>query len=137
MKGAFMPKAQTLSVHIARPIGEVYAFVCDPANLGRWTFARNGQHEPKAGLLVWSFDGPEGRVMLHFTRPNPSHVLDYKVSLNGRTMHEGYARLLPAGDGTILIHTAVQEAEEPGEQFDSEREWLTTDFLALKTLLES
>jgi uncharacterized protein YndB with AHSA1/START domain len=137
MKGAFMPTAQTLSVHIARPIAEVYAFLVDPANLSRWTAARNGRHEPKAGLLVWSFDGPAGRVLLHFTRPNPFYVLDYKVSENGQTIHEGYVRLIPAGNDTLVTHIAVQEAEVADAQFVSEAEWLTADLLMLKTLLET
>src|SRR5690606_26321450 len=97
MKGAFMSKAQPLSVYIARPIAEVYKFLADPANLSSWTFARNGRHEPDAGLLVWSFDGPRGRVLVHFTPPNPFYVLDYKLSEDGHTTQEGYVRLIPAG----------------------------------------
>lgn len=138
MKGAFVLKAQTITVHIARPIAEVYEFLADPANLGRWTVARHGRHEPAAGLLAWSFDGPEGRrVMMHFTRPNPFFVLDYKLSLNGQTTHAGYARLIPAGDGTVLTHTAVQQPEASDAQFISEAEWVLADLMVLKTLMEA
>ncbi|WP_332700595.1 SRPBCC family protein [Devosia sp.] len=130
-------KAQTLTVHIARPIAEVYEFLVNPANLGRWTFARDGRHEPAAGLLVWSFAGPEGRVLLHFTRPNPFFVLDYKLSQNDLITHAGYARLIPAGDGTVLTHTAVQQPEVSNAQFASEAEWVMADLLVLKTLMEA
>jgi uncharacterized protein YndB with AHSA1/START domain len=134
----FVLKAQTLTVHIARPVAEVYEFLSDPANLGRWTFARNGRHEPRAGLLVWSFDGSEGRrVELHFTRPNPFFVLDYKLAQNGEISHAGYARLIPAGDGTVLTHTAVQQPGASDAQFDSEAEWVMADLMVLKTLMEA
>lgn len=133
-----MLKAETLTVDIARPTSEVYEFLVDPANLERWTFARNGRHEPAAGLLVWSFDGPRGtRVQLHFTRPNPFFVLDYKVALNGHFTHAGYARLIPAGAGTVLTHTAVQQPGIPDTQFVSEAEWVNVDLMALKTILET
>jgi uncharacterized protein YndB with AHSA1/START domain len=135
--GAFMPKAQTLSVHIARPITDVYEFMSNPANLSRWTVASNGRHEPKAGLLVWSFDGQDGRVQIHFTRPNPFHVLDYRVYQDGQIIQRGYVRLIADSEGTILTHTAVQEAGVADTQFDSEVEWVMSDLLVLKTLLEN
>jgi uncharacterized protein YndB with AHSA1/START domain len=137
-KGALVVKAETLTVDIARPTSEVYEFLVDPANLERWTFARNGRHERSAGLLVWSFDGPGGsRVMMHFTRPNPFFVLDYKLAQNGQFTHAGYVRLIPAGEGTVLVHTAVQQPGTLDAQFASEAEWLMADLMALKTILEA
>ena len=132
-----MLKSRTLTVQIARPVAEVYRFLVDPANLTEWTMVENGRPEHDKGPLVWSFDGPRGRVMARFTLPNPYHVLDYTLA-SGETMtHSAHVRLIANGEGTELTHTSVHQPGISEEAFASEEEWLMSDLLVLKTLLEA
>jgi uncharacterized protein YndB with AHSA1/START domain len=132
-----MLQARTLSVQIALPIDDVYRFLVEPANLAHWTLVENGRPEEGKGPLVWSFDGPRGRVFARFTLPNPFHVLDYTLAWEGMVTHAAHVRLIRNGEGTQLTHTSIQQPGISDEVFASEEEWLMSDLLVLKTLLES
>lgn len=132
-----MLKARTLTVQIARPIEKVYAYLVDPANLAGWTMVSNGQEHPEAGPLVWSFDGPRGTVMVHFTPPNVFNVLDYALYSHGIKTQSAHVRLIANGEGTVLTHTSVQQPMVPDDAFASEEEWMLSDLLVLKSLLET
>ena len=97
----------------------------------------NGRPLPEAGPLVWSFDGPRGTVMVHFTPANPFFVMDYSVHASGQPTHSAHVRLIPNGAGTVLTHTSVQQRMISDEAFDSEEEWLLSDLLVLKSLMEA
>ena len=132
-----MLKARTLTVQIARPVEKVYAYLLDPANLAGWTMVENGRPQPEAGPLAWSFDGPRGAVMVHFTPANPFFVMDYTVHAGGQVTHSAHVRLIPNGAGTVLTHTSVQQPMISDEAFASEEEWLLSDLLVLKSLMEA
>lgn len=131
-----MLKARTLTVQIARPVEEVYAYVVDPANLAGWTMVGEGRPVPEAGALVWAFEGPRGTVMVHFTPPNPFHVLDYSLHAHGIKTHAAHVRLIANGEGTVLTHTSVQQPMISDAAFASEEEWMWSDLQVLKSLLE-
>ena len=132
-----MLKARTLTVQIARPVEEVYAYLVDPANLAGWTTVERGRPVPEAGPLAWAFDGPRGTVLAHFTPANPFLVLDYTLYAGGQLTHAAHVRLLPNGTGTVLTHTSVQQPMISDEAFASEEEWLLSDLLVLKSLMEA
>jgi uncharacterized protein YndB with AHSA1/START domain len=129
-------KARTLTVEIARPPGDVYNFLVDPANLAGWTLVNNGRPEPKAGPRSWAYDGPRGTVLVHFTPPNPFLVLDYRMQVGPQVIHAAFVRIIPNGAGTVLTHTSVQQPLVSDAMFASEEEWMMSDLLVLKTLLE-
>ena len=131
-----MLKARTLTVLIQRPVEDVYAFLVEPANLARWTTVDPGQRRPEQGPLVWSFSGPYGDVFIHFTPSNPFFVLDYAVRRGPQTIHAASVRLIRNGGGTVLIHTSVQQPLVSDDSFASEAEWVQSDLLVLKSLLE-
>ena len=132
-----MLKSQTLSVQIRRPRAQVYAYLADPANLANWTMVEGGARVPEAGPLVWSFDGPRGKVLVHFTPLNDHFILDYRLVMDGHTARAAYVRLLENGAGTELVHTSVQQPGIDDAQFDSEEEWMRSDLLVLKSLLDA
>jgi hypothetical protein len=132
-----MLKARTLTVQIARPAAKVYDYLVNPANLGGWTTVQNGRPVPGAGPLVWAFDGPRGSVLVHFTPPNPFFMLDYWLEAQGIRTHSAHVRIIANGAGSVLTHTSVQQPGIPDEAFASEEEWMWSDLLVLKSLLES
>ena len=131
-----MLKARTLTVEIARPPDDVYRYLAEPANLASWTMAKNGRPEPSAGPNSWAYDGPRGTVLIHFTPPNPFLVLDYRIQQGPQVTHAGFVRVIRNGGGTVLTHTSVQQPLVSDAMFASEEEWLESDLLVLKTLLE-
>lgn len=131
-----MLKARTLTVEIARPPQDVYRFLVDPANLAGWTAVQNGRPEPSAGPNSWAYDGPSGTVLVHFTAPNPFLVLDYRMQVGPQIIHAAHVRVIRNGAGTVLTHTSVQQPLVSDIVFASEEEWMLSDLLVLKTLME-
>ena len=131
-----MLKARTLTVLINRPIDDVYGFLTDPTNLGRWTLAKAGQPVPAEGPMAWSFSGPAGPVLVRFGPTNPYHVLDYSVQTGVHVWQSCSIRLIRNGNGCVLVHTAVQQKLVSDAAFESEAMWLEADLLVLKTLME-
>ena len=131
-----MLKARTLTVEIARPPEDVYNFLVDPANLAGWTLVQNGRPDPTAGPNSWAYDGPRGTVIVHFTEPNPFFVLDYRMQVGPQIIHAAHVRIIPNGRGTVLTHTSVQQPLVSDVMFASEEEWMMSDLLVLKTLME-
>ena len=131
-----MLKARTLTVEIARPPDDVYQFLVNPANLAGWTLVQNGRPHPEAGPHSWAYDGPRGTVLVHFTAPNPFLVLDYRMQVGPQVIHAASVRLIRNGAGSVLTHTSVQQPLVSDEMFASEEEWMLSDLMVLKTLLE-
>jgi hypothetical protein len=129
-------KARTLTVEIARPPEDVYRFLVDPANLAGWTMVQNGRPEPSAGPNSWAYDGPRGTVLVHFTPANPFFVLDYRIQAGPQTIHVAHVRVVRNAAGAVLTHTSVQQPLVSDAMFASEEEWMMSDLLVLKTLLE-
>lgn len=132
-----MLKARTITVDIARPPEDVYNFLVEPGNLERWTLVKNGRPAPEAGPNSWAYDGERGSVIVHFTLPNPFLVLDYKMQMGPQIVHAASVRIIRNGAGTVLTHTSVQQPLVPDSVFESEEEWMRSDLLVLKTLMET
>lgn len=132
-----MLKVRTLTVQIARPVATIYEFLVDPSNLPRWTMVEHGVPQPDMGDHVWSFDGPRGRVLAQFTPPNAYYVLDYTVYQNGQTLQAASVRLIPNGAGSVLTHTSMQQETVSDLAFASEAEWMLSDLMVLKSLMET
>ena len=131
-----MLKARTLTVEIARPPEDVYNFLVEPANLAHWTLVQNGRPDPVAGPNSWTYDGVRGPVTVHFTPPNPYFVLDYRMQMGPQIVHSASVRVIRNGAGSVLTHTSVQQPLVSDAMFGSEEEWMMSDLLVLKTLME-
>tara|TARA_R110002020_G_scaffold78708_15_gene197776 strand:- start:759 stop:1157 length:399 start_codon:yes stop_codon:yes gene_type:complete len=131
-----MLKARTLTVLINRRIDDVYNFLVNPANLARWTLLGPGQAAPEKGPLAWNFEGPYGNVLVRFTPANPYYVLDYSLQSGPHVWQSSSVRLIRNGSGCVLTHTSVQQPLVSDAAFESDEEWLQSDLLVLKTLLE-
>jgi hypothetical protein len=129
-------QARTLTVEIARPAEDIYNFLVDPANLASWTLVKNGRPHPAAGPDSWAYDGPRGMVIVHFTPANPYFVLDYRMQVGPQVIHAAHVRVIRNGAGAALTHTSVQQPLVSDAMFASEEEWMLSDLLVLKTLME-
>jgi hypothetical protein len=131
-----MLKARTLTVLINRSVEDVYGFLVEPANLPRWTMIEGGRPEPTKGPLAWSFEGHRGKVLVRFTPPNPFFVLDYSVQSGAHLWQSSSVRVIRNGNGSVVTHTSVQQPLVSDASFASEEEWINSDLMVLKSLLE-
>lgn len=124
-----------ISISIARPPAEVYAFAGNPRNLPRWA-AGLARSEVRRDGDAWVADGPFGKVRIQFVGENELGVLDHDVTLeSGETVHNPM-RVVPNGEGSEFIFTLIRRPGMSDEQFAEDREAVEKDLRTLKDLLE-
>jgi hypothetical protein len=128
-------ESRHLSVHIDRPVAEVYAFASDPANLPRWA--------PGLGSSVvrehgdWFVETPEGRVQVTFAPANEYGVLDHEVvTPSGGTVYVPL-RAIADGDGCEVIFTLRRSLGMTDAEFERDAALVTGDLALLKKVLEN
>ena len=131
-----MFKSRTISIPIHRSYQEVYDFLAEPTNFPSWAsnlgtdFVRRGDNE-------WATTTRNGLVILRFSPRNAFGILDHQVFLEGKTAHTTPMRLIENDGGCEIVYTQFQRRGMSEEAFASEVEWVTSDFEALRSLLES
>lgn len=134
-----MLKSKTISISIDRPVDAVYQFMAEPQNMPKWTTAL-GPSFHEIGARTWIADeppDPRGPVTMRFCERNEYGVLDYEVSRSGEAALLVPIRVFANEDGTELLFTYLQRPGVTNEHLESEVEWVTTDLLTLKALLEA
>lgn len=128
-------ESRHLSVYIDRPVGEVYAFVSDPANLPRWA--------PGLGSSVvqiddtWFVETLEGRVRVTFAPDNAYGVLDHEVlTPSGETVYVPL-RAIVDGDGCEVVFTLRRAPGMTDAEFERDTGLVSGDLALLKKVLES
>lgn len=127
--------ARNISVSIARSHRDVYEFVVDPRNLGRWASGVGARVEQIDGQ--WVATTPEGPVTLRFVARNALGVLDHHVRLPSGVEIYVPIRVIPNGAGSELVLTLFRQPEMTDEKFEADAAWVGRDLEALKTLLEA
>ena len=72
-----MLEAQTVSVSIARPWGEVYEAIWRPQDFARWASGLSKSSLEKDGD-AWKAQGPDGPIRVRFTDHNAFGIMDHK-----------------------------------------------------------
>jgi hypothetical protein len=126
-------ESRTITVRIARPWSEVYAFASDPEHFPRWASGL-GRLERVDG--EWVADTPAGPARVRFTARNDFGVLDHYVTLGSGVEIYIPMRVIPSGRGSEVIFTLFRLPEVTPEAFARDAEWVTRDLQALKALLE-
>jgi hypothetical protein len=128
-------ESRHLSVHIDRPVGEVYAFASDPANLPRWA--------PGLGDSVertddgWFVDTPGGRARVTFAPTNEYGVLDHEVlTPTGETVYVPL-RAIADGDGCEVVFTVRRAPGMTDAEFERDLAAVSADLANLKGIMES
>lgn len=124
-----------VSVSIARPPDEVYAFVSNPENLPSWATGLAGTIRNVNG--EWIADAPMGKVKIRFVPQNALGVLDHDVTLeSGATVHVPM-RVIPNGTGSEVVFTVIRDPGVSDEKFAEDARWVEKDLNALKRQLEA
>lgn len=123
-----------LSISIARPPSEVYAFASRPENLPRWASGLAAGVRQVDG--EWIADAPAGRVRIRFAPTNDLGVLDHDVLLeSGETVHVPL-RVLANGTGSEVVLTLLRLPGMTDERFAADARWVEQDLARLKAELE-
>jgi hypothetical protein len=128
-------KSQTISVFIAAPPAQVYAFASNPENLPRWVPSFFNSVERVNG--EWVAQTPLGRALFEFVPPNDLGVLDHTITLSSGIRLTNPMRVIPNGDGSEMLLTLIQAEDVPDEQFKEDGEQVLSDLHSLRRLLEA
>lgn len=129
-----MTDSRHLSVHIDRPVPDVYAFVADPANLPRWAPGLGGDVVEEDGR--WFVETPGGRAQVVFTPRNDLGVLDHDVvTPTGETVHVPL-RAVADGGGTEVVLTVRRSPGMSDADLDRDVAAVQADLALLKQVLE-
>jgi hypothetical protein len=123
-----------VSVVIARPPAQVYAFAANPANLPRWASGLTGSIAQVEGR--WVGQTPAGPIMIDFAPPNAFGVLDHDVTFpSGETFYNP-VRVFANGDGSEVVFTVFRQEGTTREAFEADAATVLTDLRTLKSILE-
>ena len=131
-----MRRSQTISVSIQRPLDDVYTYLAKPLNYEQWAAIEPGTFKPLENG-DWQGQTPFGFRHFRFTPPNGYGVLDHAIFVPGGELMYNPMRVVANEAGTDLTFTFFRRQGMDDSQFASAVEWITTDFLALKSLLEA
>jgi len=132
-----MRRSRAISVPIARPFDEVYAFLAEPSNFPKWGPVSDARMTLVGGR-DYLVEVPRGQVVLRFIEPNSHGVLDYWVFAPGTVPGPATSvRLVPNGEGCEFVILWLQREGDDDVKFESEVDWLIADLGVLRSLLES
>ncbi|MBJ3783994.1 SRPBCC family protein [Devosia sediminis] len=127
--------SRTLSVTIARPWKEVYAFAADPANMAEWAAGLGGDFEPAPDGDGWIANQDGTAIRITFTPPNDFGVLDHDVHTPGGVVHVAL-RVVPNGSGAEVTFLLLQERAMSDAELERDAAAVQKDLDTLKRLME-
>jgi hypothetical protein len=127
-------ESRTVSVAVARPPGEVYAFAAVPENLPRWASGLGTDGERDGDAWVTRMD--VGTVRVRFVPRNDLGVLDHDVTFPDGTVVTNPMRVVPNGAGSEVSFTLFRRPGVTAAAFDADAATVLGDLRALKRLLE-
>lgn len=132
-----MKRSQGISVQIARPFDDVYAFLAKPSNFAKWGPITD-EGMTHIGGRDYLLQGPGGEAVLRFIEPNPYGVLDYWLFPPGAEPGPATSvRLVPNDEGCEFTILWLQRDGHDDLTLQSEIDWLNADLSVLKSLLEA
>ncbi|MHA6296939.1 SRPBCC family protein [Devosia sp. CAU 1758] len=132
-----MSLSHTIVVQIAVPVASVRAYMADPRNYAEWAAVYPETYR-QLDTGDWTAEVRFGGVRhIRFSAPNEDGILDHAVFRPGEEPVWMPMRAVPDEQGTELSFTFIQRPDMSQEAFRSTIEWITTDLLVLKTVLET
>nr|MDT0663306.1 SRPBCC family protein [Micromonospora sp. DSM 115978] len=128
-------ESRHLSMFIDRPVGEVYAFASDPANLSRWAPGIGGPVVRVDG--AWFVETPAGRTRVTFAPANAYGVLDHEILTPGGETVYVPLRVIADGEGCEVVFTLRRLPGMTDGEFERDSAAVSGDLGNLKKLLES
>jgi uncharacterized protein YndB with AHSA1/START domain len=132
-----MLDSESFAYAVARPLDEVYEFLFDPANYGKWAFAHDAAMRHLGGC-DWAVETTVGPRIVRFPARNRFGVLDLGLmKAEGDPVHTAGLWVIANGGGTELIYTNFRWPGMTELEWASAKTWITADYMALQSLLES
>lgn len=128
-------KSKTITVAIARPAEQVYAFVVEPANLPRWATAFVQAVRQVDG--AWYVDTPAGAMKFRFYPRNACGVLDHYVTMPSGEEVLNPMRVFSSGAGSEIVFTLFQREGMSDAEFAGDVGMVTRDLETLRDVLEA
>jgi hypothetical protein len=123
-----------ISERIGRPVGEVYEYAVDPANLPEWAPGLGSAVENVEGH--WFVGTPMGRVGFAFVERNAYGVLDHEVTLPSGEVIYNPMRLIRDGEGCEAVFTLRRLPGMSDEEFERDAKAVAGDLARLRKILE-
>jgi uncharacterized protein YndB with AHSA1/START domain len=135
--GCGVALSHTIVVEIDVPYAQAFAYLSDPRSYADWAAVlpetyRQLENGDWAAQVRFG-----GERHIRFSPPNSDGVLDHAVFRPNEELLWMPMRARPVENGTELSFTFIQRPDMSAESFSSTLEWVTTDLLTLKTVLES
>lgn len=130
-----MFEVRQMTVSIARPAVEVYAFAHQPENFPKWAAGLGAGLTPDGDR--WIAHGPDGDVHVRFSPENPYGVLDHWVTLPDGAEISIPLRVVANGDGAEVVLTLFRVPGMDDATFERDQGMVAKDLATLKALLES
>ncbi|WP_018140029.1 SRPBCC family protein [Thioalkalivibrio sp. ALJ7] len=131
-----MAEVVHISVYIARPPEDVYAFASNPRNLPLWAEGLAQGKVTEAGPW-WRIETPSGAARVRFVEPNAFGVMDHDVELATGTVFHNPMRVLPNEAGSEFVFSLMRPPGMTDEQYAVDRRAVEHDLQRLKEYLES
>ena len=126
-------RVRHLSIAIACPASEVYAYAREPHNLVHWASGLGSVRRLRGG---WVADIAGQQLRLRFTRRNRHGVLDHWVTPPGSAEIYIPLRVIGNGDDCELLLTLFRQPDMTDAQFEADADWVMRDLTRLKQLME-
>ena len=124
-----------VTVSIARPAVDVYAFARRPESFPKWAAGLGAGLTPDGER--WVAHGPDGDVHVRFSPENPYGVLDHWVTLPDGTELSIPLRVVANGDGAEVTLTLFRAPGMDDAAFARDQGLVAKDLAKLEALLEA
>jgi hypothetical protein len=128
-------ESRHISARVDRPVGEVYDYASDPANVPAWAPGLATSVQEVDGR--WVAESGMGRITIDFTGRNDYGVLDHQVTLpSGETVYNPM-RVIADGAGSEVVFTLRRAPGVSDEEFERDTGLVQADLNTLKKVLEA
>lgn len=124
---------KTISTSIDCPVGKVYEFIRNPANLPRWAPGLCRSAAEKDGR--WLLETSTGPVEIRFAQENPYGILDHWVKTESGQEMLNPMRVIPNGEGSEVLFTVTRTEGMSEADFARDQDLVRADLRSLGDIL--
>lgn len=130
-----MLEARVITCPVRRNAQELYDMLWRPESFPRWASGLSSAALER-DARGWKAIGPDGEIRITFTERNGLGVMDHWVELADGHVISVPMRIIPNGDGSLVMLTLFRQPGTSAEKFAADEAWVRRDFATLKALAE-